>query len=626
MCLRVRGILCLLCAVLLDMGIGRVEAQTVGRQSFFRVYDAKELASDSLFVIGAVLPTDEALYVLNSVVQNGKCQAVKVGAAVDFEEKLIDVSPSVLWKIIKQKDGTFVLQSAENKQYLYAGKSTQTGLELNSTKKTSWVLSGEDGLFRFQNNDAPSRYIGLWSNLEQYCFGNYSNCDSRSLVIYKCGALEKPMVNVTWPEDGARVVLGNAKVVLGRNNEVLSAADYLLQNGGMAVDNHTAVWHCVRQPDSCFCMKTATGFYLGEDFKVQEEPALWKIVNSGLELSCEPNKIAAVCNGRFVMKNRNEVQSEDYVKLQPAAESCAQELNEGILALRGGWRADSLAAINWTSVRELDLSAAQLPFYLKPFEKRPKEQNTIIYVSEAQQKLVPASWPFVVKVSEEENELITSTEVHDKNPFYCSRPFRVKNGMLTYKRKTFADGNWETLFLPFAAQLPDDYEAARFVSVTDENLLFERINQVDAYVPLIVRNKKDAFGKDTLELVALDGMVDVSLKTTSSASFSGTLDTLFVERLSNGIYLLNSIGETFRLAGEGSFLYPFRSYLQLSATEADYKFQMVGDDVTFINQVEKLFEEDKSYYGMDGKQYRYGKRKSVSPGVYVVGRKKRFVK
>ena len=183
---------------------------------------------------------------------------------------------------------------------------------------------------------------------------------------------------VEWPEDGARVVLGNEQAVLGKNAASLAAEHYLLQDGTVAEDGNVEALTCVRQPDSCFFMTSASGAYLGADLNLHETPALWKLVNGGISLSGASNKIVAIDNGVFCLKNQKEVlRQEDKACLLVAAEVASEERSNGCLTLKGGWTADDLACLGWEGIDELDMSSASVPVGLKSFEgrKRRAEQN-----------------------------------------------------------------------------------------------------------------------------------------------------------------------------------------------------------------------------------------------------------
>lgn len=126
----------LLCAVLSCATAGHLCAQSVENWQFVRVNDMAEIQSDSLYVIGAVLPADQCFYALSSVVKNKRCVARRLGSAAETEKSLTGVADAELWKIVRQSDGTCVLQSGSGNQYLYVNKPKQTNLALSATPQT----------------------------------------------------------------------------------------------------------------------------------------------------------------------------------------------------------------------------------------------------------------------------------------------------------------------------------------------------------------------------------------------------------------------------------------------------------------------------------------------------------
>lgn len=603
---------------------GRLCAQNVEDWNFVRVNDTKEIQSDSLYVIGAVLPADQCLYVLSSVIEKKRCVARRLGPVVDCEKSLTGVADTELWKIVSKGDGTCVLQSFASNQYLYVSKPKQTELSLSKTPQTKWGMSGSAGVFHFENSMVPSRCIGLWSDTEVFLFGNYAACDSKDLYVYKRVGLKNAPQTIEWPEDGVRVALGNKMAVLGKGAASLAAENYLLQDGTVAQDNKIEVLTCVRQPDSCFFMTDNTGSYLGEDLNLHKAPALWKILNGGISLSGVSDRILAIDNGAFCMKSRKEVlRQEDKASLLVPAEIGSKELQSGCLTLKGGWTADALASLEWDGVGELDLSLASMPVSLKPFENRLDFQNTIIYVNDRQSRIVPTSWPFVVKVSSSGNELLTNTVLCDKCAFRCSRSFSVKNGRLSYRRNANSDGNWETLYLPFDALVPNGCQVARFESVSGNELMFGYQEKISSCLPLLIRSTDaSGGGVKTLDFVAADCVVPANPELVSSLGMAGVLDTMFVNSRQDNIYMLDASGKHFVLADAGSYLLPFRSYLYLDVAKKTYTVRFTGESVTSLPQTPEAEGRIAKIYNLEGRECRGVKSQSLKRGIYIIEGKK----
>lgn len=419
-------------------------------------------------------------------------------------------------------------------------------------------------------------------------------------------------------------MLGNEQAVLGKNAASLAAEHYLLQDGTVAEDGNVEALTCVRQPDSCFFMTSASGAYLGADLNLHETPALWKLVNGGISLSGVSNKIVAIDNGAFCLKNQKEVlRQEDKACLLVAAEVASEERSNGCLTLKGGWTADALACLGWEDVDELDMSSASVPVGLKSFEGRPSARNTIIYVNAEQSKIIPPSWPFVVKTSSSENELLTNTVLHDKCAFRCSRSFAVRKGRLSYHRKAYCDGNWETLFLPFAAPVPKGYQVAQLESVSGDELMFGNQKKIGSCVPLLIRSTDaPSEGTKDLNIVAEDCVVPANPPSVSSFGMAGVLDTLLVDSRQEHVYMIDASGQHFVLADAGSYLLPFRSYLKLGVAKKSYIVRFAGDPVTSLSQRPEAGKQNTKTYGLEGREYRGEKRQMLKRGIYIIGGKK----
>ena len=110
-----------------------------------RVNDMAEIQSDSLYVIGAVLPADQCFYVLSSVVKNKRCVARRLGSAAETETSLTGVADAELWKIVRLRATVGFWQSVSLREQTQTDESRA---ERNSSNEVGNV--GECRRFPFQ--------------------------------------------------------------------------------------------------------------------------------------------------------------------------------------------------------------------------------------------------------------------------------------------------------------------------------------------------------------------------------------------------------------------------------------------------------------------------------------------
>lgn len=238
------------------------------------------------------------------------------------------------------------------------------------------------------------------------------------------------------------------------------------------------------------------------------------------------------------------------------------KLTEGVLTLSGDWTAEQLAGISWDGVGALDLTNIRIPADAKPFTNLPDDRNIPIYVSENVRNRVPESWHFVVCGE----HLLTEQTLVDCQPLVLPYPFHVGDSQMCYAREWKEDGGWETLSLPFDADIPSGFEAYRLLEVGDGELLFVPTETIWRNEPVIVRLRPEAAPSSQLQIFSKDGIV--STEEPQGQKMHGTLQLFEVHEAAAGVYMLDAAGTGFVRALEGSTLQPFRAYLRLQGSSA----------------------------------------------------------
>ena len=241
----------------------------------------------------------------------------------------------------------------------------------------------------------------------------------------------------------------------------------------------------------------------------------------------------------------------------------------GYLKITEPLTAAELAAKDLGGVTCLDLSGISLPEGATAFRHTPVEPNLLIYVRSEDANRVPEAWRFAVARAENgEARLLHSFELTDGAPLFIPCPFAVSTGQLRYTRRLIADGNWQTLCLPFDADAVEgqgQFEAGKALGMDGAALAFGETQTITGGAAHILR---------TVGTAATDGRLTVTFSS-KACTVAPTLGYLYqgiwgtnyrqmaVADANESIYLLTADGSTFAHAAAGSTLAPFRCYLSL---------------------------------------------------------------
>lgn len=241
----------------------------------------------------------------------------------------------------------------------------------------------------------------------------------------------------------------------------------------------------------------------------------------------------------------------------------------GYLKITEPLTADELAAKDLGGVTCIDLTGISLPEGATAFRHTPVEPNLLIYVRSEDANRVPEAWRFAVARAENgEARLLHSFELTDGAPLFIPFPFAVSTGQLRYTRRLIADGNWQTLCLPFDADAVEGqglFEAGKALGMDGAALAFGETETIAGGAAHILR---------TVGTAATDGRLTVTFSS-KACTVAPTLGYLYqgiwgtnyrqmsVSDAGESIYLLTADGSTFAHAAAGSTLAPFRCYLSL---------------------------------------------------------------
>lgn len=178
--------------------------------------------------------------------------------------------------------------------------------------------------------------------------------------------------------------------------------------------------------------------------------------------------------------------------------------------------------------------------------------NTVTYLTDGDK--VPVYGNLIVR----DGALLYPSVLLDALDFKPTQSFTVASGQLSYTR-TLQDDNWETLALPFAANVPDGIDARELVSVEGGTLSFQPVTQIRPHVPVIIKST----GEAGMQVTFVSKACTVVPLTEVSSLMVPVYQFFEVNSAAEGIYLLTSDGQTFTLSDSGSRLRPFRGYVRM---------------------------------------------------------------
>lgn len=600
---------------------------------FKRVADLSELKEDGFYLIGGINSKDKA-YLLSGLAS--KDRKFRKAYPINAFKQVLNVEGemnSCIWKIeAASRNGMVYLSNYSDGNYLNTSSSSATSLVAESQRKTAWsVEEAGNSMFRLKSDAESGRGIGVYyTGSGGTRFGNYIASDSPALYIYKLvtEAAEIPG-EATIPDDNATVAIYAGGKFAGSDiPSPIDSKGFLLSDSKVAYDQSLAIFKCKHNSDIQFSLRMDNGKYLGYDLTPTEAEAFWKI-SDGRIVTCGENPRSLVLTGdSFKLAGSGEMQDNASlpVFMTVGSEPTLTVRGDGIICLEGAWSARKLMDLDWENALGLDLTRISLPINSSKFDRYSPNSNALIYVNKADEAYVPESWPLAVSCSSDGNHLIHENNVlNDGVPFYTDRKVGVSKGQLSYKRKAYADGYWETLCIPFDADIPAFFIAESLQEESAYTYYFEHAERIKNNLPIIIRYIGDGLGKtETVEFAVESNECEISPEVPSASVFIGTYNNLKVGSSSEGLFFLNGEGDTFVLADAGSSIKPFRAYLKDHNYTGKVK-RVNHSTIDFIETV-GLTPNIGNCYDVSGRRL-HGNNSSVSfgqlpKGMYIINGKK----
>ena len=610
-------------------------------QRFKMVMHLDEISKDGSFLLGAEYDINafnqqnKGFCLLTN--KGGKSTLQGVESVYPIAQVIEVVGEDCIWQLRKEGEEVEVY-SPSVKMGVAPKKNSSSSLVLDANDCVRWKLDEvETGVFMLHSLQDETRALGLnWYGKYKIYFGLYKTTGSNPtrLRIYQktTNSFDMPG-HAVKPADGAHVAIYSGGQLLSLSGSAIGfeeATPYLLENGEVLPCSESVTWKCQYVGRDTFSLEDAEGSGLEKILEELSPDAEWKVEN-GYVLTNEtlPRFLVCVEGGRLALMAKEDlVENKVFpVLLQPVADAPKSETSaSGVRTLTGGWSAKQLSEMDWSNMTALDLTKLKLPLSAVEFVTRPEKSNAVVFVSADTKVTYISDWKNVVTSDTEgKNVWKQAAPVHDRNTWFIDRDVQLEGGLLTYQREAYADGNWETLILPFDAAVPANFEVGKFESYDGGDILYvEKTKDVVANEPMLVRYVGKV-SSDRVQLVLKNKEGWLKPYIPSVTGPVGTYSPINVTSDNCGIYLLNAKGDTFVRATAGSYLAPFRVAFCPGETAKSVRVVFEDSGVTGVHTV-NMDNGKHVVRTLDGRLVspvsQSGTLSDLPKGVYIIDGKK----
>lgn len=566
----------------LAFAIGKMQAQadqSSARQNMYQlVSTAEELNEEDCYLIGCK-GYDKKLYLMSHKQPSGKNNKKLLGITSSTQPPAAIYEPqeSVVWKLKKSGDRRIAITTTDGTGLVSASDGSKTDMELGVKEPTFWdITCTDESTFTFAHPESSSNYLSIYV-YTQPLFGNYKGYDSNRLYIYR---LTKHIGEATGearlPQDGARVGI-YAKGLMATHTpegEMMGqdASHLLLRNGTFAPDLQGSVWTCHHKGNELFTLTNTEGLHLNAELKPGTEAAVWQIENGRITMANANNGHHILTfneeKNRFVLVEAEADIATELATFVSIGHSPDSTLKDGVKILSGAWSTARLSATDWNGAAALDLTGISLPSHIEKFANRPADRHTLIYINVSDTESASVPWDFLIGKKGDTYSLLTHNRLTDKLSISFDREIQVADKQLSYTRKAAPGYGWETIVLPFSADVPKNWVAQICLGYESDKLSFEETKTIPANTPAIIRRTNEA-ETESVTFLSNAGTIPTGLPETDL--FKGTYLPLTVASAEEGFYLLNADGTAFVRAAAGSKLMPFRAAIQIKPAQASPK-------------------------------------------------------
>lgn len=549
--------------------------------TFERIKDVAEISSADYFLIGSWAQYGDNVRTFNlassSFLSSNKKKLKALPYANGAEKRIVCKDPTLVWNI-KNVDENYVITSAESGKVLSRIANDKLGLQLGVYQNNSlseWEITSENsGAFVVGHTKYGKRNLSCeYPNGTEVCFDNYA--DGGPLYIYK-------QISTSVPEEGTIDVPKNGTCVAIMVEAgayridmpgTVSIDGFLLTDGTYASDGTYSRFICQISDDDtkAFSLKGADGtHYLGTDFTLTSEPALWQLRDGKLVDYSSIDNMRYACydteRQKWLLLSKDEQKGQEVQNVMIGTISAAPTstlADDGTMSLSGGWSAKALSQLDFGVATSLNLTEATLSLKARSFTSKPNTANFPIFIASDVTSVVPDVWNFVVVADESGYHLYKETQLSDKEPFASPFEIAVSNSQMTYTRKPIEGTAWQTICIPFAvSELPVSAKFYEIQELSDNELTLKSVSKLKAGLPYLFRSSNEETGFSSTEVLNFQSSEGALLGAPSNNNgLQGNFSEFKVESGETGIFMLNPTTSTFQRAAANSTLKPFRAFL-----------------------------------------------------------------
>lgn len=528
---------------------------------------APSVIGPGVYAISSLNAENTEYFMTSSLYPNSKKGTKLKGEsyAVAADGRVTLDAGNALWQVETLGQDKVALYSYAEQSYLARKADGKLGLTFTQSLSdrviwTSTVLSngnvslsdGERALALDENDS----HVNLFDNYSNEYLPHMKN----GLKLYKLGAAVS-QGNMKMPENGQRYCIASNYTLCLKDGKEHSNTDALLCDGSIAPFEKLAVWTANLQGDSTFVLKNDEG-YLDYNLKANASKFVWRLRNGYWQTDEAEPRYVSYADGAWEVSTWAEMQQP--ALLYDVAEEPGRSVTaSGTCLLTGGWTTSGLKNLDFDGIKCLDVTKAILPKYVKAFTQQ--QYNCPVFVGEAQAAAVQNVWHFVVLCKGADCELLDQKLViTDKLPLNTDRAIRIAEGQVSYRRTAGDATAWQTLSLPYDAEVITG-TAYACTGLSGDSLSFEQVKALSAHTGYIIKPSKDG----VIEVLSAKGHIDVpSADTQQNLLKANEYDWLVIADDQAACYMLHPTLQNFVPAPSNSRLAPFRAYMRMVQSKA----------------------------------------------------------
>lgn len=528
---------------------------------------APSVIGPGIYAISSLNADGTEYFMTSSLYPNSKKGTKLKGecCVVDADERVTLDDGNALWQVETLGQDKVALYSYAEQKYLARKADGKLGLTFaqSLSDQVMWtctvllngnvLLSDGGRTLALDENDS---HVNLFDNYSNEYLPHMKN----GLKLYKLGAAVS-QGNMKMPKNGHRYCIASNYTLCLKNGKEHSNTDALLCDGSIAPFEQLAVWTAHLQGDSTFVLKNDEG-YLDYNLNTNTTQFVWRLRNGYWQTNEAEPRYVSYADGAWGVSTWAEIQQS--ALLSEVAEEPGRSVTaSGTCLLTGGWTTSGLKNLNFDGIKCLDVTKAILPKDVKAFTQQ--QYNCPVFVGEAQAAAVQNVWHFVVLCRGADCELLDQKLViTDKQPLNTDREIRIAEGQVSYRRTAENSTAWQTLSLPYDAEVITG-TAYACTGLSGDSLSFEQVKALSAHTGYIIKPSKDG----VIEVLSAKGHIDVtSAGTQQNLLKANEYDWLVITDGQATCYMLHPTLQNFVPAPSNSRLAPFRAYMRMVKSKA----------------------------------------------------------